>query len=493
MFKVEIITRFIDMIYIFGQSCYNIFLPLLQTRSNSAASVAEPDPRTTRSKNPHVRLGWRHMKSKGYKQVYFKYGGGIRCIQTESLNLDVDEVISLGVRVFFSEGKCKFGQLREMEMFPSDCQGHRIYSFDDSKGNRCSYGEYFKARGLFSSKYTLYLSTKNSPSGTTETFVEAAEGAETTDEGGRTMGERETDLVAAIEEPMDAVHSHVYVGEMDRPIIAQGTMNMDANTSVENAMLLPIINDKVLESQDLSVAYVLEQHSAYSSNTTYMKCHSIAQCKDVASFENADVSNEAGRAFKPWENGFSVLSITARGKAYLELDFSENENGILLRTVPSTEDVNCVPGVIVNHPCEIWVYDDSTMLIGVVTTYQHAREDTTYMWFKDEELVDSDPGACLLVVEEPGIYQCIVKFGNVTEVSNPISIISVAEATGNSASEPEAQLPNRDHPEQHQAAEAPASVDHIESLCTGGSGGGVEHRYSTYIGTRSVRNCAERT
>ena len=315
---------------------------------------------------------------------------------------------------------------------------------------------------IFVKVHPVLESTKNSPSGTTETFVEAAE---TTDEGGRTMGERETDLVAAIEEPMDAAHSHVYVGEMDRPVIAQGTMNMDANTSVENAMLLPIINDEVLERRDLSVAYILEQHSAYSSNTTYMKCHSIAQCKDVASFENADASNEAGRAFKPWENGFSVLSITAGGKAYLELDFSENENGILLRTVPSTEDVNGVPGVIVNQPCEIWGYDASTMLIGVVTAYQHAREDTTYMWFKDEELVDSDPGACLLVVEEPGIYQCIVKFGNVTEVSNPISIISVAEATGNSACEPEAQLPNRDHPEQHQAAEAPASVDQIESPC----------------------------
>ena len=216
--------------------------------------------------------------------MYFKDGGGIRCIQTESLNLDVDEVISLGVRVFFSEGKCKFGQLREMEMFLSDCQGHRIYSFDDGMGNRCSYGEYLKARGLFSSKYTLYLSTKNSPSVTTETFVEAAEEAETTDEGGRTMGQCQTDLVAAFEEPMDAAHSHVYVGEMDRPVISQGTMNMDAHTSVENAMLLPIINDKVLERQDLSVAYVLEQHSAYSSNTTYMKCRSIAQCKDVASF-----------------------------------------------------------------------------------------------------------------------------------------------------------------------------------------------------------------
>ena len=87
------------------------------------------------------------------------------------------------------------------------------------------------------------------------------------------------------------------------------------------------------------------------------------------------------------------------------------------------------------------------------------------MWFKDEELVISDPGACLLVVEEPGIYQCVVKFGNVTEVSNPISIISVTEATGFSSPEPEAQRPNRDHPEQDQAAQAPASVDQIESPC----------------------------
>ena len=82
-------------------------------------------------------------------------------------------------------------------------------------------------------------------------------------------------------------------------------------------------------------------------------------------------------------------------------------------------NVNGVPGVIVNHPCEIWGYDDSTVLIGIVTAYQHAREYTTYMWFKDEELVDSNLGARLLVVEEAGIYQCIVTFGNVTEASNP--------------------------------------------------------------------------
>ena len=90
--------------------------------SDSAVSVTEPDPRITRSKNPHVRLGWRHMKSNGYKQVYFKDGGGIRYIQTESLNLDVDEVISLGVRVFISEGQCKCGDLREMDIFLSKIQ-----------------------------------------------------------------------------------------------------------------------------------------------------------------------------------------------------------------------------------------------------------------------------------------------------------------------------------------------------------------------------------
>ena len=112
------------------------------------------------------------------------------------------------------------------------------------------------------------------------------------------------------------------------------------------------------------------------------------------------------------------------------------QNRIVLTDLCLVE--NCVPGVIVNHPCEIWGYDDPTMLIGVITAYQHAREEITYMWVKDKELVDSDPGARLLAVEEPCIYQCIVKFANVTEVSNPISIISVTEATAISAPKPEA-------------------------------------------------------
>ena len=89
------------------------------------------------------------MKSNGYKQVYFKDGGGIRYIQTESLNLDVDEVISHGVRVFFSEGQCQCGDFREMNIFLSNCKGYRICRFEDGKGNQCSYGEYLKAWDSF--------------------------------------------------------------------------------------------------------------------------------------------------------------------------------------------------------------------------------------------------------------------------------------------------------------------------------------------------------
>ena len=126
------------------------------------------------------------------------------------------------------------------------------------------------------------------------------------------MGECETDLGTAVEGPMDADHSQVYIYEMDRPAITQGTMQVDTNTRVENTMLLPIIKGKVLKRQELSVAYLLEEHSAYSSKATYMEYHSIAQCKDVASFENADVFNELGRAFKPWESGHvsGILAIT---------------------------------------------------------------------------------------------------------------------------------------------------------------------------------------
>ena len=70
-----------------------------------------------------------------------------------------------------------------------------------------------------------------------------------------------------------------------------------------------------------------------------MKCNSIAQCKDVASFENEDVFNELGRAFKPWENGFSVFSITAGGEGLPGTRFQR--------------DREWHPGVIVNNPCEI--------------------------------------------------------------------------------------------------------------------------------------------
>ena len=113
------------------------------------------------------------MKSNGYKQMYFVWIYRISPPSLESLNLDVNEVNSLGVLVFFSEFQCKFGDLREMDIFLSNCQGNKICRFEDGKGNQCSYCEYLKAWGALLSKYTLYLINKNSQSVTLETSVEA--------------------------------------------------------------------------------------------------------------------------------------------------------------------------------------------------------------------------------------------------------------------------------------------------------------------------------
>ena len=150
---------------------------------------------------------------------------------------------------------------------------------------------------LFSSEYTLYLNTENSPSVTLETSVEAPKEPETSDEGGRTMGKCGTDLDAEMEGTTNDAHSHVDIGEMDRPATTQGTVQVDTNTSVENTKLLPIIKGKVLNRHAISVAYVLEWHSAYSLNVSYMKCHSISQCKDVASCGGADHRRMAKLAY----------------------------------------------------------------------------------------------------------------------------------------------------------------------------------------------------
>ena len=71
------------------------------------------------------------------------------------------------------------------------------------------------------------------------------------------MAECEVDLGDVMEGTRYAAHSYVHIAEMGRPAaITQGIRQVDTNTSVEDAMLLPIINDKVLERQELSVAYV---------------------------------------------------------------------------------------------------------------------------------------------------------------------------------------------------------------------------------------------
>lgn len=106
-------------------------------------------------------IGWQHYSGGRYRVVTVKKGGGTRMMEYfADENLTVPDIVRIGSNFFFPKKKNQLGDLMDMEVSLASFSGENLETFMDLDGKECSFQEYLKSHGLFSSQYHLYIRTK---------------------------------------------------------------------------------------------------------------------------------------------------------------------------------------------------------------------------------------------------------------------------------------------------------------------------------------------
>ena len=100
-----------------------------------------------------ARLGLMRYCSNGkrYQQVRYPHGGGLRVTEVPH-DSTIETLKDKAISIFFEDQ-----DISDKTFSIGTFNGKAIERFTDLKGNECSYNNYMKARGLFSSRHHLYL------------------------------------------------------------------------------------------------------------------------------------------------------------------------------------------------------------------------------------------------------------------------------------------------------------------------------------------------
>lgn len=67
-------------------------------------------------------------------------------------NLTVPDIVRIGSNFFILKRKSQVGDLMDMEVSLASFSGENLENFTDLDGKECSFQEYLKSHGLFSSQ-----------------------------------------------------------------------------------------------------------------------------------------------------------------------------------------------------------------------------------------------------------------------------------------------------------------------------------------------------
>ncbi len=115
-------------------------------------------------KQRKICVGWLHRSSKNsqFTQVRMKDGGSTRHLEyndSEADSITVDFLIKQAIQGFFPEGKSKFGKVQDMDVELGNFAQEKVAEFKNTDGEKCTFKEHLKDRGLFASKFYVYLMT----------------------------------------------------------------------------------------------------------------------------------------------------------------------------------------------------------------------------------------------------------------------------------------------------------------------------------------------
>ena len=105
-------------------------------------------------------IGWLHRSraDSRYKQIKTKDGGGVRDFYyNDDEQITVDSLKMNARKLFFPEGVSKYGAIEDMQIDLGNYAQETISVFRDLDGEKCTFQEYLRCRGLFASKCHVYL------------------------------------------------------------------------------------------------------------------------------------------------------------------------------------------------------------------------------------------------------------------------------------------------------------------------------------------------
>lgn len=167
-----------------------------------------------------LHIGWRHYRQGEFRQITSRRGGGIRKIKFNIKEPQtVESITEVGKRLFFPNGRNSYGNLSDMEVTLTNYSGEIIERFCNIDGQPCTFQDFLKSTGRFSSQFYVYLSTKN--------------------------------IVDDKIKPLEATSQTSYLA---------------------NGKIIP----------ELHVQYSKTKTSVYSGDTSIVTCHTIKECRDLS-------------------------------------------------------------------------------------------------------------------------------------------------------------------------------------------------------------------
>ena len=324
-------------------------------------------------------------------------GGGTRAISYKRGDLNsVDSLINLGKKLFFPNGKCRYGLFSDMSVELSTREGIAIKKFTDLEGNTCNFQEHLKSMGIYSSQYYTYIRTELKDGSPEKQEVEVEMEGLTKQVGDIRTENQEFSRIAP---EVDCHSEQVKAGECQE---------------VEGQHVTFYVNGMV--PPEIRIRYSKEIYSDYSIDTSWINCSTVLDCWAVSS-GNIDFND-----YNPCIDGFRVTSIEVFKQKLFEIDLEKNTPAINYDHEPQMDND------IFLYPVQAGFESNNENYL-VLAVVLKENNDQTIHWFKDNVRILTGINLCVIKVTESGLYTCGVDYG--TECKILVNAVSVEKIYSN--------------------------------------------------------------
>ena len=370
-----------------------------------------------------IFVGWLHRTSKNsrFTQVRMKDGGSTRHLmyhESEADSITVDFLIKQASRLFFPEGKSKFGMLEDMDVELGNFAQEKIRKFKDTDGNECSFKEYLKNRGLFASKFYVYLMTTVIEDEDTPSKISQTEVCSPASSGSGSVSSltcNEVAKLAVTSTPKKSVTVTENTVENQKQIFGPA-LGKDQPT---------LSTLETIREHCLGVTYEEVKESSYTAEVVVRTLsNSRKDCYDLSCFSEPLTLDLDINDYDSLEHGHSVTEIVKGGKYFLKREYTcipcENDQESFEFSFPEADQKN-MTGLILHPPSQVWGYDEDALVLGVVASC-HMTPEAYYIWYRNEKIIKEGRTFCCITVNKPGVYNVEVQCGEERDMSAPIFV-----------------------------------------------------------------------